>query len=251
MKVLIVFAHPKPEGSFHHAVLEEFSQGLADGGHTYEIVDLYRIGFDPVFRVSDYVFLADENIPEVVLEEMGWREAYLAGAAAGPLGFLKKRIAARRLPSMSLTEVVREIGKHKPKDVLEQQAKVAWADGIVFIAPIIWMHYPAILKGWIERVFTHGFAYELQLEGWRGNSDFRIPRLRLQKALSMNGTFFTEEDYESKNFKAAIGKVIDDWCLRFTGIRDVEHVYFHAVAAVDDTTRKGYLIEAYRLGKEF
>ena len=95
MKVLVVFAHPKPEGSFHHAVLEEFTQGLTDGGHTHEVVDLYRLGFDPVFKVEDYVFLADETIPADVLEQMGWREAYLAGAAAGPLGFLKRRIAER------------------------------------------------------------------------------------------------------------------------------------------------------------
>ncbi len=251
MKVLVVFAHPRPEGSFHHAVLEEFTRGLDDGGHTYEVVDLYRIGFDPVFREQDYVFFANESIPDVVLEAAGWREAYLKGAAAGPMGFLKKRVAERRLRDMTLQDVVREIGKYKPKDVLEQQAKVAWADGITFIAPIIWMHYPAILKGWIERVFQYGFAYELEPEGWQGNSDFRIPRLKLHKALSMNGTFFTEEDYESKGFYGAIAKIIDEWCLCFPGIPDVQHVYFHAVAAVDDQTRKEYLAEAYHRGKEF
>jgi NAD(P)H dehydrogenase (quinone) len=251
MKVLIVFAHPKPEGSFHHAVLDEFTQGLTDGGHTFEVVDLYRIGFDPVFKVEDFVFLADESIPEVVLEGMGWREAYLAGAAAGPLGFIKKRIAGRQLPNMSLTEVVREIGKHKPQDVLEQQAKVTAADGIAFIAPIIWMHYPAIMKGWIERVWSYGFAYAMQTEGWQGNSDFRIPLLKLQKALSMNGTFFTEEDYRSKGFHDALALLIDDWHLRFPGVQEVDHVYFYAVGAVDDQTRKEYLAEAYRHGKEF
>ena len=49
MNVLVVFAHPKRNGSFNHAILKEFTRGLEAGGHTFEIVDLYRIGFDPVF----------------------------------------------------------------------------------------------------------------------------------------------------------------------------------------------------------
>lgn len=251
MKVLVVFAHPKRKGSFHHAVLEEFTRGLTDGGHTYEVVDLYRVGFDPVFREQDYVWFANETIPDFALEPMGWKEAYLEGASAGPLGFIKRRVAERRIDGMTLTDVVREIGRYKPEDVLEQQAKVASADGIAFIAPIIWMHYPAILKGWLERVFSYGFAYELEPEGWKGNSDFRIPRLKLKKALSMNGTFFTEQDYESKGFHQALSLLIDDWCLRYPGIQEVDHLYFYAVGAVDDTTRTEYLAAAHWRGKEF
>ncbi len=251
MNVLVIFAHPKPKGSFNHAVLKEFTQGLEDGGHTYEIVDLYRIGFDPVFRVQDYVFFADESIPEEVLEAMGWKEAVLEASSAGPLGFIKKPMAERWLRGKTLQEIVREIGKNKPKDILEQQEKVAWADGIVFIAPVIWMHYPAIMKGWIERVFSYGFAYSLMPEGWKGSSDGRVPLLKLKKALSMNSTFFTEEDYQSKGFQDAMGKIIDDWSLRYPGIPEVEHIYFYAVAAVSEEKRKEYLEETYRLGKEF
>jgi NAD(P)H dehydrogenase (quinone) len=251
MKVLIVFAHPKPKGSFNHAVLEQFTRGLEDGGHAHEVVDLYRCGFDTVFRTEDYVSFADESIPEDVLEQMGWRESVLEAASAGPLGFIKKRMAQRWLEGKSVREIVREIGKNKPKDVLEQQQKVAWADGIAFIAPVIWMHYPAILKGWVERVFSYGFAYSLEPEGWAGRSDGRIPLLKLERALSMTSTFFTEEDYRSKGFQDAIAKIVDDWGLRYPGIRQVDHVYFWAVAAVDDATRKEYLAEAYLLGREF
>ena len=251
MNVLVVFAHPRPKGSFNHAVLDAFTRGLADAGHAFEVLDLYRSGFDPIFRAHDYAFFADESIPGEVLERMRWRDSVLEAAAAGPLGFVKKWIARRWLEGKSLQEVVREIGKNKPKDVLEQQRKVSWADGIAFIAPIIWMHYPAILKGWIERVFSYGFAYALGPEGWGGSSDGRIPLLKLEKALSLTSTFFTEEDYRSTGLRDAIAKVVDDWCLGYPGIQRVDHVYFWAVAAVDDATRKEYLALAYRLGKEF
>jgi len=52
MNVLTIYAHPNPK-SFCHAVLEQFTKGLTDAGHSNEIVDLYAIGFDPVLRDRD------------------------------------------------------------------------------------------------------------------------------------------------------------------------------------------------------
>ena len=42
--------------------------------------------------------------------------------------------------------------------------------------------------------------------------------------------------------------IICDWGLSMAGVKDAEHVYFHAVSAVDDATRAGYLDHAHRLG---
>ena len=52
MKVLVVYAHPNPK-SFNHAVLAEFTRGLKDGGHTYEVVDLYAVDFDPRVKLEE------------------------------------------------------------------------------------------------------------------------------------------------------------------------------------------------------
>ena len=40
MRVLTVYAHPNP-ASFCHALLDRFTQGLTDAGHTSEVVDLH------------------------------------------------------------------------------------------------------------------------------------------------------------------------------------------------------------------
>ena len=40
-------------------------------------------------------------------------------------------------------------------------------------------------------------------------------------------------------------------CLRYPGVKNVEQVYFYAVPVVDDDTRRRYLDESYRLGREF
>jgi len=58
MKVLVVYAHPNPQ-SFNHAILESFTGGLAEAGHTYEVVDLYAINFNPCLSGEDFAKLME------------------------------------------------------------------------------------------------------------------------------------------------------------------------------------------------
>ncbi len=43
-------------------------------------------------------------------------------------------------------------------DLRDAQAAIKWADHLVFVYPIWWGTIPALLKGFIERVFQTGFA---------------------------------------------------------------------------------------------
>lgn len=222
------------------------TNGLADRGHSYEVNDLHAIGFDPVFRLEDSVQFAHETVPEELLEEMNPGEMVLE-MARGPI---RRRMAKRWLRDKGVYEIVREIGKHKPRDVLEQQALVADAEGLIFVAPVFWMGFPAILKGWVERVFTYGFAYTLTPEGWKGDLDGRVPMLTQEKGLIVTPTFFTEREYD-KGWREAMDTVLCDWSLRMAGVKEAHHAYFYAVPSVSDETRQQYLQEAYRLGMEF
>ncbi|MFI6846733.1 NAD(P)H-dependent oxidoreductase [Kitasatospora sp. NPDC050467] len=40
-----------------------------------------------------------------------------------------------------------------------EQEKVLWSDAVVLQFPMWWFSAPAIMKGWIDRVFTAGFGY--------------------------------------------------------------------------------------------
>lgn len=40
------------------------------------------------------------------------------------------------------------------------QEKISWADCLVFFFPVWWAAEPAVLKGWLDRVLTPGFAYQ-------------------------------------------------------------------------------------------
>lgn len=46
-----------------------------------------------------------------------------------------------------------------PDDVLAEQQRIDAADTLVLVFPIYWWSMPAILKGWIDRVFSNGWAY--------------------------------------------------------------------------------------------
>jgi NAD(P)H dehydrogenase (quinone) len=250
MKVLVVYAHWNPK-SFTHALVEEFTRGLEDGGHTSMINDLYANKFDPCYNTVDVAFAVHETVPSWVMEQFDVRQGVLDGAGTGIFGPIKKAMAKRWMRDKDLTDIAEMISQHKPKDVLKEQEKVAWADAIALIAPNLWMGFPAILKGWMTRVFTYGFAYTLTPEGWQGSVAGRVSGVKLKKALIMQAGFLSEEDYRSTGLEEAMRKTIDMWAFEYLGVPDVQRVMFYSIYGVDDQTRRGYLQTAYKLGQEF
>jgi len=245
MKILTVFAHPDRR-SFCGAVLDRFQDGLKEAGHEVEVADLYAERFNPVFTAYDSAFFADSSVPEAVLERMQLRDRVIQ-SAGGPL---RRAIARRWMRNRSVREVADLVFAQRPKDILREQARVRAAEGLAVIAPVYWLGFPAILKGWIERVFTHGFAYQLTAEGWEGDIAGRVPLLRHTKALLISTTFFGQTVYDA-GVKDAMERLIDSWGFRFPGIRTVEHKYFWAVPNVGPETRQQYLTEAYHLGRNY
>jgi len=47
-----------------------------------------------------------------------------------------------------------------PQDVANEQARIDGADALVLVFPVYWWAMPALLKGWIDRVFANGWAYD-------------------------------------------------------------------------------------------
>lgn len=242
MRVLIIFAHPNAE-SFTRAVLTQLIKGLHAAGHEADVLDLYAMHFDPVFKPTDYLqFLDGSQLPSVaVLKEQ------MAASSGGPI---RQFVTRWWIRNMQMPQLLKLIAKQKSKDVQWHQEKVARAEALVFIAPIMWMGFPAILKGWIDRVLTYGFAYALTPAGWNGDLTGRIPLLKHKKALVITPTFFTEEHY-SQGWQGAVTKILDEWTFTNTGIANVEHVFLYAVNSVDQATREAYLQKALRLGQAF
>lgn len=47
-----------------------------------------------------------------------------------------------------------------PQEIAAEQARLNRADALVLVYPVYWWSFPALLKGWIDRVFTTGWAYD-------------------------------------------------------------------------------------------
>lgn len=123
MKVLIVYAHENP-ASFNGALKDTAVATLTARGHDVKVSDLYAQGFNPVAGKHDFTALSGAEYYKYQAEQG-------AAAQAG-------RFAA---------------------DVQAEMDKLNWADFVLFLYPIWWFDTPAILKGWLDRVFAYGYAY--------------------------------------------------------------------------------------------
>jgi NAD(P)H dehydrogenase (quinone) len=246
MRVLTVFAHHGSK-TFCHAVLDRFDAGLREAGHTNEIVDLHAIGFDPVLRERDTPNWMDADAPDDIIARMDLRERLLEGAGGALRQFAMKRWLGDR-DTRGIIRLLQQ--RYRPKDVAVQQEKVKAANALAFIAPVYFVGFPAILKGWIERVFSLGFAFALTPDAWRGDIGGRIPLLTHEKALIIQTTIFDKAAYDA-GLRDAMRVLIDEFGFRYPGIKRVEHEYFYAVHGADSARLRGYLDRAYQLGREF
>lgn len=69
--------------SFTRAILDNFVRGLKEAGNQYEIVDLYKTKFNPVFQDKDSAFFVDEDMPMALFKQMDMRKM-IVGLAGGP-----------------------------------------------------------------------------------------------------------------------------------------------------------------------
>jgi NAD(P)H dehydrogenase (quinone) len=69
------------------------------------------------------------------------------------------------LPVLSKEELIASKEQKKSKDVEEIQKKIKKSDKLIAIYPIWWNSPPAILKGFIDRIFSAGFAFRYVKKG--------------------------------------------------------------------------------------
>ncbi len=96
--------------------------------------------------------------PDAESFNLALADAYKKGAIAS--GALVKEINIRDLQfSPNLQFGYRKRTNLEP-DLIKSQEKITWAEHIVWIYPVWWGSVPAIMKGFIDRVFLPGFAFK-------------------------------------------------------------------------------------------
>lgn len=126
-------------------------------------------------------------------------------------------------------------GTTLPSDIQAEQDYIRWAEVITWIYPIWWAGMPAMLKGYIDRVFSYGFAYAP--DGAGGYQKL----LAGKKAIVLHTQGQEERYYEENGMKNSITQISDQGIFDFCGIEVLDHFFFGAVPFVDDSTRKAML----------
>ena len=144
------------------------------------------------------------------------------------------------------TGELRRMGSGTPEPGVKAfQDRILAARGLAFLFPVWWFGPPAILKGFVDRVFQENFAFRF-LPGGLVEGLLNHP-----KALVLNTTGTGALLYRTFCFDKPLHKTFCEWTLRFCGVKEVRQVLLHNAVEADDATRRGYLEQAGTLGREF
>ncbi len=101
-----------------------------------------------------------------------------------------------------------------PDDVRDHQARVDAADALVLVFPVYWWSFPAVLKGWIDRVFIGGWAFRFE-EGKVVGTMRDIPVYLLGVGGGSN------DGYAKHGYYTAFDTQVTTGIFKFCGIRRI------------------------------
>lgn len=201
MNVLLVLAHPERR-SFNGAMFDTAQASLQAAGHKVATSDLYRMGFDPVSSRRNFVSVKDADYLKMQVEEM-WAS---------------------------------EVGGFAP-EVEAEIAKIEAADLMIWQFPLWWFGMPAILKGWVDRVFAMGRTY--------GNGHiYGTGKFKGKRAMLSLTTGGPEAAYLEDGFNGDLNAVlrpIQRGMLNFTGFSVLQPQVVYGPVRVDDAQRQSWL----------
>jgi len=137
-------------------------------------------------------------------------------------------------PVLGASEADPSSGAAPPPDVEREQRAIGAAGGVVLIYPVWWWGMPAMLRGYVDRVFTLGFAYGI-------DGDKLVGRLTGKKAFIINTLGSTRDVNVHMGYEEAMRRTADVGTLGFCGMKVVEHRFLFNVHSLDDEARKRML----------
>jgi len=205
MRFFIVHAHHEST-SFNGAMTREAITSLSAEGHEVAVSDLYAMGFDPVSDRRNFNSVKD---PERLKQQN--EEAF----ASEHNGFVA--------------------------ELQSEMDKLVWCDALILQFPLWWLGLPAILKGWVDRVFAVGRAYG----GGRYFSKGVLSPRRAMCSVTVGGPDDAYSSIGAYGSLDAILRPVNHGILGFVGFAVVEPFVVHAPARMSPEERLERLC-AYR-----
>lgn len=202
MNVLIVHAHPEPR-SLNGSLKDHAVAHLQRQGHAVQVSDLYAMGFNPLVDVGDNT-ASQPGVRFRVSEDS--RQAYADGTQSA--------------------------------DIVLEQEKLRWADALILQFPLWWFGLPAILKGWVERVYAYGFAYGVGEHSDRHWGDrYGEGSMSGKRAMLMVTTGGWASHYEARGINGPLEAIlfpIQHGILFYPGFEVLPPFVLHRTGRVDD-----------------
>jgi len=204
MKVLVVLAHPEPL-SFNGAMFRTAIEKLTMEGHEVETSDRYQMDFDPVSGRHNFTTVKDAKYFKQQMEEIYATEVD---------GFAD--------------------------DIETEIRKIEWCGLMIWQFQLWWFGLPAILKGWVDRVFAMGRTYGG--DKLYGNGVFRGKRALLSLTTGRPLTAYVKGG--SQGDINAILRPIHRGMLQFVGFDVLAPQINYGPVRLDEIQRK-QLLTAY------
>ena len=201
MNVFIVYAHAEPK-SLNGAFFQTAQDTLRAAGHTVTTSDLYAMKFDPVSDRRNFTTVKNAGFFKQQIEELHATEA--GGFAS---------------------------------DIEAELRKMEACDLMIWQFPLWWFGLPAILKGWVDRVFAMGRTYG-------GEQFYENGVFKGKRALLSVTTGGPEAVYQKGGWNGdihAILRPIQRGILRFAGWSVLAPNIVYAPVRASDEQRQDWL----------
>lgn len=122
-------------------------------------------------------------------------------------------------PVLSLEDMDGQRKGYVNELITQEQEYISWADVVTFIYPIWWTGMPAIMKGYIDRVFSYGFAY-------RYDQGIQKGLIAGKQAIILNTHGKSHEEYTAIGMDKALLLTSDKGIYTYCGFQIKEHLFF-------------------------
>lgn len=167
-------------------------------------------------------------------------QAYVEGARAAGAELRELYLGEIKFTACGTTTLQNPV--ELEPDLRDAQAAIKWADHLVFVYPIWWGTIPALLKGFIERVFQPGFAVNFREKSplWDKLLTGRSARL----IVSLNTPPWIYRWYFGRPGHNTMKKTI----LGFCGVKPVRITEIGPIRGSTEAKRKKWLQQVRALG---
>ena len=143
-------------------------------------------------------------------------------------------------PRWSMADIEGDAAGRAPPDIKAEQDRIGRADAIGFVFPLFWWGMPAMTKGWIDRVWSWGWAYD-QLE----NPDKSLQRPRTGVLLVPAGA--RSDEMNDLGYRTAVETAWLDGTFGYFGFAKRELILLNGSKG-SDARRDALLKRAYHAG---